>query len=235
MKIYIKNSYNGSVISGDCVMLHRYGDVYPCIDNAYHPNPGTEEDEYSEIERPVDWLITNKLTYPAKAVRQWIAARMSHLIEDDPDISLADAILDTMYNDGYTLSEDTEAVLTEIYEALQDPKVRDKALQIDELSAAREIAEFINEDFLRVRAGGKLNPDGTNSIYFRISSHGYDQRSTIEDFIWDTFGGPDKMPNRIWIGHDAETNPPEITLFDGTPSEFFDRFDNKIAASTELE
>ena len=40
-------------------MLHRNGTVYPCIDNRYHPNPGTEETEYDEIERPVDWLIAN--------------------------------------------------------------------------------------------------------------------------------------------------------------------------------
>ena len=232
MKFYIKSGYNGSSISGECVMIHRSGKVYPCIDNLYHPNPGTEEDEYSEIERPIDWLIANELTYPAKAIRRWISARMSNIIEDDPDISLADVIPDVMYNDSYTLSKDTETVLAQAYDALQDPEIRDKALRIDELEAARDIARYINEFFLRVRAGGKLNPEGSDAIYFRISSHGYDWRRNIEDFLWDTFDDPSRMPNRIWIGHDAETNPPEITLFDGSPEEFIEQFDSKIAAST---
>ena len=35
------------------------------------------------------------------------------------------------------------------------------------------------------------------------------------------------MPELIWIGHDAETNPPEIILFDGTPEELFENFDSK--------
>lgn len=40
----------GFTVAGESVMLDRYGDVYPTIDNKMHPNPGTEEDEYSEIE-----------------------------------------------------------------------------------------------------------------------------------------------------------------------------------------
>ena len=40
----------GFTVSGESVMLDKYGDVYPTIDNLMHPNPGTEEDEYSEIK-----------------------------------------------------------------------------------------------------------------------------------------------------------------------------------------
>lgn len=123
MKFYIKSGYNGSAISGECVMIHRSGKVFPCIDNLYHPNPGTEEDEYSEIERPIDWLIANKLTFPARAISRWIAARMSNIIEDNPGISLADVIPDVMYNDSYTLSQDTKIALSQAYDALQDPEI----------------------------------------------------------------------------------------------------------------
>lgn len=234
MKLHITSSYNGASITGECVMLHRYGDVYPCIDNLYHPNPGTEEDEYSEIERPVDWLLANNIG-SKRVISRWMAARMSQLMEDDPDESLSELVHDIMYDDGYTISPETARMLFNVYKVLQDPIKYRKALQLDELEEAREIATFINEYFLRVRAGGKLNPEGANAIYFRISSHGYDWHSTISNFLWDTFGSIDQMPSRIWIGHDAETNPPEITLFDGTPDDFFDWYDSKIAASTELK
>ena len=98
---------------------------------------------------------------------------------------------------------------------------------------AKHITEFLNENFLRVRAGGKLNPEGADAIYFRISSHGYNWHSVIVDFLWDTFGEPSKMPKRIVVCHDAETNPPEVILFDGTPQELFEQYDDKVFASTK--
>lgn len=231
MKIY--SSKNGYYLSGDCVMLHRDGTVYPCIDNQYHPNPGTEETEYDEIERPIDWLLDNDIGNK-RVISRWVAARMSQLISDDPEADLTEIAHDVMYDDTYTISSNTRDMLSRVFEILQDPIKLAHALQVDEVEEAREIAKFINENFLRIRAGGKLNPDGTNSIYFRISSHGYNWRRRIEDFLWDTFGSPDKMPNYIWIGHDAETNPPEVTLFEGTPRDFIEYFDGKVAASTQL-
>lgn len=214
-------------------MLHRSGKVYPCIDNLYHPNPGTEEDEYSEIERPIDWLLDNDIGNK-RVISRWIAARMSQLIRHDPEAYLTEIAHDVMYDDTYTTSSNTRDMLSRVFEVLHDPIKLAHALQIDEVEEAREIAKFINENFLRVRAGGKLNPEGTDSIYFRISSHGYDWRRNIEDFLWDMFGDPSMMPNRIWIGHDAETNPPEVTLFDGSPEEFIEQFDTKVAASANI-
>ena len=92
--------------------------------------------------------------------------------------------------------------------------------------------EYINEAIkkynLRFKeefGPGSVFPVGEDSIYFRISSHDYDWYRTIIDFLWDAFGDTNKMPSRIWIGHDAETNPPEVVLFDGTPNELFEKFD----------
>lgn len=234
MKIY--PSKNGSYVTGDCVMLHRNGTVYPCIDNRYHPNPGTEETEYDEIERPVDWLIANG--FLSDEIEMWLYARIAALIDEDgydEDADMNEIVNSIMYSDSYQVDSKTRQLIEDIYAWMGDEDNLRNCIDINELQYARDIARFINENFLRIRAGGKLNPDGTNSIYFRISSHGYDWRCNIENFLQDTFDSPDKMPNYIWIGHDAETNPPEVTLFEGTPNDFIEQFDSKVIAHIQLD
>lgn len=55
------------------------------------------------------------------------------------------------------------------------------------------------------------------------------------DFLWDTFKNPDAMPHKIWVGHDAETNPPETVLFEGTPQELFSTYDTSIFANYQMK
>ena len=223
-------------MTGDCVMLHRNGTVYPCKDNRYHPNPGTEETEYDEIERPVDWLIANG--FLSDEIEMWLYARIAALIDEDgydEDADMNETVNSIMYSDSYQVDSKTRQLIEDIYAWMGDEDNLRNCIDINELQYARDIARFINENFLRIRAGGKLNPDGTNSIYFRISSHGYDWRRNIENFLRDTFDSPDKMPNYIWIGHDAETNPPEVTLFEGTPNDFIEQFDSKVIAHIQLD
>lgn len=223
---------NGSVIHGECVMLDKYGEVHSCIDNAYHPNPG---EDYSEIERVVDWMYEN---YPIPELDSWIKLRVAEEWYPEYEQNLSgedEIILNVMYCDTYTpCAAATEALLSAI-EDCNDPKLRRQYLAQDEEDICEAIASKLNEHFLRVRAGGKLNPEGSNSIYFRISSHGYDWRRTIEDFLWDTFQSIDDMPEYIWIGHDAETNPPETTLYEGSPEDLLGLADNKIYASKNIK
>lgn len=217
-------------------MLHRNGTVYPCIDKRYHPNPGTEETEYDEIERPVDWLIANG--FLSDEIEMWLYARIAALIDEDgydADADMNEIVNSIMYSDSYQVDSKTRQLIGDIYAWMGDEDNLRNCIDINESQYARDIARFINENFLRIRAGGKLNPDGTNSIYFRISSHGYDWRRNIENFLRDTFDSPDKMPNYIWIGHDAETNPPEVTLFEGTPNDFIEQFDSKVIAHIQLD
>lgn len=44
-----------------------------------------------------------------------------------------------------------------------------------------------------------------------------------------------RMPNYIWVGHDAETNPPEVTLFESSPQDLLEKFDSSIFADTDNE
>lgn len=227
----INSSYNGRTIKGNAVMLSKYGDVYNSIDNAYHPNPGTKEDEYSEIERCIDWLIANNLKSIYPEIQDWIAIRVANYLEEEIDIDNIDSkdLMDSvLYTDAYKPCFGTVTMVQEAYDYFKEnPDMIEKFIEKDELIPAEKIADYINEKFLRVRAGGKLNPNGEDAIYFRISSHGYDWHRTIVDFLWEIYEDPKNMPHRIWIGHDAETNPPETVLFDGTPNELFNDFDYK--------
>lgn len=227
---------NGYTLRGECLMLDRYGTVYPCIDNLMHPNPGTEEDEYSEIERTVDWLYANNIRAVYPLIDKWLRCRIASLYLEDSDLSLEDIISDTMYSDIYEPCQAIKDKINEIHqEYVNNPRQASDDFEIDELSTSRSIAKHLNERFLRVRAGGKLNPEGTNSIYFRISSHGYDWHRVIVDFLWDIFQSPKQMPLYIWIGHDAETNPPEVKLFEGSPDDLLGKFDSKIFADYRAE
>lgn len=228
MRIILETSSNSSV-SGSALMLSRYGEIYPAIDNLYHPNPGLKEDGYQEIERTIDWLYQYDSNGVKKFLDQWIKVRVAKSISENKFYDFDDIVKDVMYSDIYDPCDQT---LVAISDAIDDFKInRDLLLEYsekDEFPFSEKIVVYLNEKFLRVRSGGKFNPEGTNSIYFRISSHGYDWHRTIVEFLWDVFKSPDKMPHKIWIGHDAETNPPEITLFEGSPNDLLENDDDKV-------
>lgn len=231
MEIIFEKTYNGASIKGEAVMLSRYGDVLNVIDNKYHPNPGSKEEGYPEIERCIDWCYSN-LEYCkpiSKNLDNWIDARVSQELKENPSSSFEEVVLNVMYSDTYSPCEETLSSLNRAYETysgvVSDIKVPEEGSEIKD---SEKISNYINEKFTRVRAGGKLNPEGANAIYFRISSHGFDWHSVIVNFLWDMFDSPDKMPKKIWIGHDAENNPPEITLFEGTPKELLENEDDKL-------
>lgn len=230
-----KTLKNGTTIRGECVMIDRNGQVYQCIDNLYHPNPGTKADGYSEIERTIDWLYQNNLRSIRPYLDRWIACRVAKELYNQ-DCGLSNIINNVMFCDLYKPCDRTISAIESAYKVcLQNDEMLHKYLQLDELHIAEVITEFLNESFLRVRAGGKLNPQSTNSIYFRISSHDYNWYYVISDFLYDTFNSIDKMPNYIWVGHDAETNPPEVTLFESSPQDLLEKFDSSIFADTDNE
>lgn len=225
--ILIETSHNGSSISGEAVMLSRYGEVYPTIDNKYHPNPGLKEEGYPEIERTVDWLYRNGLSDIFSKLDDWVMVRVARILAEGEFTEYSDIVKEVFYSDTYSpcqKSLDSVKNSLDYFDSNLDEISRWNLKS--EIEISEKIVKYLNEKFLRVRAGGKLNPEGANAIYFRISSHGYDWHSTISDFLWDTFGGLNKMPRKIWIGHDAETNPPETTLFEGPPEDLFEGFDN---------
>lgn len=230
-KILEGRTGTGFTANGDSVMINRYGDVYPTIDNKMHPNPGTEEDGYSEIERTVDWLYQNDQKAIKPMLDEWVITRVANLLAEgytDKD----EIVTEVFYSDIYTPCEKSLNSVTSAIKSLSNSdEMLKKYLKEDEIIYARKIASWLNENFIRVRAGGKLNPEGADAIYFRISSHGYNWRRVIENFLWDVFKDPKSMPRRIWIGSDSETRPPEVVMYDGTPEDLFTKYDSVIFES----
>lgn len=182
-------------------------------------------------------MYANNIRSVKHLLDKWVAIRVAYEVGevgDDINISYDDTVLNVMYSDLYQPCENTLSAINKAYETCQDSNSRVAYVYTDEVDVARKITSYLNENFLRVRAGGKLNPQGTNSIYFRISSHGYDWHNVIVDFLWDTFQSPKDMPSTIWIGHDAETNPPETVLFEGTPDELLELYDSTVFASDDI-
>jgi len=212
--------------SMSCVVLSRLGDVYSCISNGFHPHCGNRDQDYPEMYSAVDWMIDNRVNRGCKAVNQWLAYQLKDCYNSGLDLELS---IDAIFA-GIEPSARTIEVCNRLWEQIDSFNYSED----DCLEFADKIDSYLNQNFLRVRAGGKLNPSSADSIYFRISSKDYDWRNVIEDFLWDTFKSIDNMPSLIWIGHDEETNPPEVVLFEGTPEELFVKEDSKIFAHYNL-
>lgn len=226
MKIRLRILGSEEIHSMDCVVLGKLGDVYPCIENGFHPHCGSREQGYPETYSAVDWMLEHRVNRGCKAATQWLAQQLRECYDDGMDLDLAEEIIFASINP----SERTLEVCQHIWDNIDSYTYSEEQC----LEYAEDVDFYLNQNFLRVRAGGKLNSGAANSIYFRISSKDYDWRDVIEDFLWDTFKSIDKMPSLIWIGHDAETNPPEVVLFEGRPEDLFGKFDSKILSSTKF-
>lgn len=224
MKIRMRVLAAEDIQSTNCVMLGKLGDVYSCIENAFHPHCGSKEEGYPEIYSVIDWMISNRVNRGCKAVNGWLAQELRSCYDDMFDLLLAIEFIFC----GLTPSNRTQELCTHIWENIDSIEYSKQ----QKLSYAEQIDFYLNQNFLRVRSGGKLNSGSADSIYFRISSKGYDWHDVIEDFLWDVFKHVNDMPQLIWIGHDAETNPPEVVLFEGTPEELINNADSKIFAKS---
>lgn len=225
-------------------MIDKYGTVYNPItaDNdlrgsgePYHPNAGYD---LSEIVDVMNWFMVERPDTVKKVyelIDNWIMYTLARCIdkfEDGYNIP-KDEMFEEVFL-GYT-KEDLSDNLWHAYSDAYDYIHSDESMylmwnQIDPMKVAKEIADILNQYFLRVRKGGKYNYDREDTIYFRISSKGYDWRRVIFDFLYDTYLDIKYMPSKIWVGHDEENNPPEVTLFYGSPEEFLDA-DSKVYES----
>lgn len=213
------------------VMLSKYGEVYPGINNSYHPYPGDKDDGYPEIETCINWICQNNISGVDLQIREWIQIRVAtEYHKNNYSLSFKTVIEDILFMDDDEVCSELKSRIYKARDKLFDLPNRkvDEWADYDPSEPAEDIANFINEKFLRVREGGKLDSNGEDAIYFRISSHDYDWRRNIVEYLWDSYGDPKRMPSRIWIGHDLESNPPETVLFDGTPQELLENEDRKV-------
>ena len=205
-------------------MISKYGDVYPAIKSPsgdYHPYTGGRDGNYEEIFDVINWFFTiNFFPYSLKDdIRSFI---LSRYLEDGLGniSSLRNSVIELFnaeYLDSSQFSDEFFEYLIDIFENCDDIFAYEEMRSID---YAQKIDAILNQCFLRFRVGDKYDIGNSNIIYFRISSKSVNWRSQISAYLWDTYKTIDHMPN-IWVGHDAESNPPEIVLFEGTPEEFF--------------
>lgn len=227
LKIRLRVLGSEQIQSMDCVVLGKLGDVYPCIDNGFHPHCGPKEYDYPETYSAVDWMIDNRVNRGCKSVQLWLAQQLRSCYDDFLNLEFA---IKSIFA-GISPCNRTVEMCTKLWESIENVDFDSNR----SLEYASNIDFYLNQNFLRVRAGGKLNSSSASSIYFRISSKDYNWRDVIEDFLWDTFKNIADMPQLIWIGHDAETNPPEVVLFEGTPEDLFTKFDSTVLASTKFK
>lgn len=212
-------------------MIDKYGSVYnPIYSNSgipYHPNAG---DSFTEIIDVINWFIkekpdTNKRVYDY--IEGWVECSVAHAFENIGNVVPDDNDIFSEVFAGYNQS-DIEDELYDIFDTAfnkfssMDLKYVSQYTEDDPDDYAMDIQNILNQYFLRVRCGGKYDYDREDVIYFRISSRGYDWRPVISNFMFDSFGSVKNMPRSIWVGHDRETNPPEVTLYYGSTEEFFD-------------
>jgi len=238
MRIKLLSSVSVKANWGESVMLDKAGNVYPTIDGMYHPPAST-----GEIERTADWLcqyikppLFNKFR---ETIMDWLRIRYANIWFDEPDViddraAFMNALL---YTDKH--SEELWQLVQEvavIADDLDDKQIEEMGQQ-DENGVDEFLVHLVNEQFLRVRAGGKLNPEPeNNTVYFRISSRGFNWRPVIEQYMWDTFNSPENMPSGMWIGTDKESRGEEIIYFDGDPRDYFsanDWYDMKVFSSAQ--
>lgn len=203
--------------------LRQDGEAFP-VD--FHIYTSGDEDLFDEANAASFLIKTNsKDTELAKTV---IDAWIAMMIEDSIgwDESIEDAFRREFQNSDfyseYALTEDEYLKIHEelnnyndvdtLYEYVDAMQPRIETLQ-------EEIKQSLNQQFCRVRFGGRVNSeDGNSTLWFRVSSVGYNWYNTIYTFANSIYRG--LHANRVSICRDAESDGQDETVFytakDGT-------------------
>ena len=175
--------------------LRQDGTSFPVKVHLY---PMKDEDLSSEAEI-ASFLIKTKskdLDLAQYVIDAWLALMIEETVDFDADSEgIIDAIHDALSENAdidnfeYRLS-DADIInihkqannyndVDSLYEFVD--KVRDKLADLQS-----SIAESLNQQFCRVRFGGKYDSEaGNNGIWFRISSTNYNWNNTIYTFVAD--------------------------------------------------
>lgn len=200
--------------------LRQDGKAFPVKVHLYAMGDG---DLSSEAEVAAFLLKTNSADtkLSQRVIDAWIALCLEDKVRYD---DTEEAIIETIrnlpnelpYHFAYPLTGDE---LVEIHKAANNfydvetlYDFVDKILLEEFDSLCLGIRRSINQQFCRVRYGGKYNTTrGSNSIYFRISSVGFNWRDVIYNFVSDIMQS--KRVSDITICRDPES--------DSTNDEYF--------------
>lgn len=173
-------------------MLRQDSQYFRCNSHLY----GSQDTDMWETAAAAMFIIYTKskdIELAAEAVDTWLAIQVAEVADfEDTESDLAQVYIDTVIDDmpykfEYMLSSDEILKIHRQINAWSDVRsllnfIRSKpASKIVEL--CDKVSESLNQQFCRVRYGGKYNSDtGSEEIWFRISSIGFNWVNVIYEF-----------------------------------------------------
>ena len=200
--------------------LRQDGAVFPVQIHLYAMGDG---DLSSEAEVAAFLLKTNSADkkLAQRVIDAWIALCLEDrvrydYIEEDIDETIRNLPNELPYHFAYILTGDE---LVKIHKAANNfhdvdtlYEFIDKILLDEFDSLCLGIRRSINQQFCRVRIGGKLNSEkGSNSLWVRISSVGFNWRDIIYNFVSNIYRS--RHISDISICRDPESDNTEIDYF----------------------
>ena len=156
-----------------------------------------DEDLASEAECASFLLVTNSADSQlcCRVLDAWMAKLLEDYAEEDYNktelgAALRTALKNLPYKFPYPL---TEPDLLKIHNDANNfwdsksLKVYLDRLNVETADLQKEIKRSINQQFCRVRFGGEYNSQGTKTMWFRISSVGYNWLNTIYTFLAENY------------------------------------------------
>ena len=179
-------------------MVRKDGKIIPVVQHIY-ANPENVEESLSAAE----WLYRYTLHKKVKRmilmfIRTWALQELHCTLE-----TIEEAIQKEIAKRPYVFL--TERFIEEHWEELASRELQEEQHTLQEYCLKVTLA--LNEEFMRVRFGGKYNTQpGCKELYFRISSENHDWRDAQQIFLRDV--NPNYEELRVVVDEEAaEVNP----------------------------
>lgn len=211
-------------------MLRQDGEAFPVSVHLYVMNDNNLSSE-AEVASFLIATQSKDLDFAKYVIDCWLALLIEQSVPYDAMSSdIDDCILDKLsqlpFKFPYPL---TTNEYLDIHHSMNNFYDVDSLYEfIDEFrdrftNLSTELARSLNQQFCRVRHGGKYNTEkGSSSLWFRISSVGYNWANTI--YVWTADHYRSLKVDSVYICRDSESDNVEEEYFykakDGTP--YFD-------------
>jgi hypothetical protein len=218
-RIKLISPLKGVPEGGETVMIDRAGIVYSTIAGLYHPPVTIRRTEISET---INWIYSHGLEglFDKHDIYSWLRIIIANTLLTAKDMdSCDDRDIWTMFiTRNHECCDEFWAVAEDMVEEVKAMDKTDWETLNEENKDVYEqaIITVINNNFLRVRAGGKYRPEDDNHvIYFIVTSKDFNWLEVISGFLKKTFRSKNHVPD-IWIGTDRRGIGREILYYEGT-------------------
>jgi len=223
--------------SGGAGLLCKDGRTYPGLQlhNGIYAHPPVTLLNVSEVNYLVDWC--NKVKLQQAKINTYCLAILESTVLSYWLYEEVSPTVDDIYRDtGLHISQTHIDRLCERYRSTPYEKLikQEEEIYATEVRLAKELINWYVQSFVRVRDGGMFHNRGLGTVYFRISSAGYDWTSVIKRFCEDTFGVDSNQ--RIWVGLDEDNRGSSRRYFEGTVKKLLsDNLEYEVWANTQAQ